>query len=132
MDKRLLERFLKADDTVKALEKQLDDAKKKRTQADERLRAAFERDGVANIKATDGRTVYLQRQLWARAKDGNRVAVTEALVTVGLDDLVQPGFNVNQLSAYVRELDAAGEVVPPALADVIDVTETFALRVRKS
>jgi len=69
--------------------------------------------------------VYVERKLWAKAKDGDKPAVCKALKRCRLGDYVEETFNTNSLSAYVRELDREGKPLSPALASVLDVSEVF-------
>ncbi len=80
----------------------------------------------------DGRTVYVERKLWAKAKDGDKPSVCKALKRCRLGDYVEETFNTNSLSAYVRELDREGRQMPPSLVAVLDVSEVFKLRTRRS
>ena len=102
--------------------------------------------GMSNARM-DGLTVYIHRQLWARAAqheettpDGNVVLVSDpietcnALVEAGLGDFVHPAFNTNTVSAWVRELprDLDGQpILPPELQGRITVREDFSLRTRR-
>ncbi len=93
-----------------------------------------------------GRTVYIQRQLWAKNLFDSPRTVA-ALKLSGLTDLVEEKHNSQRLSAYVRELAVAHtkekdlklplsceqikELLPAPLKEAIDVTEKISLRVRK-
>jgi hypothetical protein len=125
----LLEEFLTLTDQVDTIDTALAHLKKRRAGVEERLRTEFTQVGVSQLKATDGRVVYLSRTLWARAKDGDKLAVTRALRSIGAADLVTETFNTNSLSAYVREFDKDDREIPAVLADVITVAETFQLKV---
>ena len=67
--------------------------------------------------------VHLKTRIDAKAKDGDRPAVTAAMKRAGLGDLVSEGYNANSLSAWVRERLASGKALPPTLAGVIDINE---------
>jgi hypothetical protein len=45
---------------------------------------------------------------------------------------VEETFNTNSLSAYVRELDREERALPPTLAAVLEVSEVYKLRTRRS
>lgn len=90
----------------------------------------FASSGVNRINV-DGVTVYVRRELWASAKDGDKVQAAAALKASGMEDYVSPTFNVQQVSAYFRELDREGVEPPPELAAAFKVTETFKLAARK-
>ncbi len=59
--------------------------------------------GSVNI---GGRTFFVRIERWARATDGNNARAVQVLKDNGLDDLVGEGFNVQTISAHVRELFA--------------------------
>jgi len=84
----------------------------------------------------NGMTVYIRRELWAGAVDGDYEKACKALKEAGLGDYVQERFNTQSLSAYIREADkeeGGWEAnVPPVLRDAIKVTEKFRLQARKS
>lgn len=97
----------------------------------------YAEEGVQNIRV-DGSTVYLERKVYAQKEkgpDGEVVetsAVTEALIAAGLGDFVTPTYNVNTLSAYLRELDEQGEPLPEALVGLVRPAEVFKLKHRKA
>ena len=91
----------------------------------------FEQGGFEKV-SIDGRTVYVERKLWAKAKDGDKAAVCKALKRARLGDYVEETFNTNSLSAYVRELDREDRPLPPSLREVLEVSEVFKLRTRRS
>lgn len=78
--------------------------------------------------APSGRTIFLRRQLWARAKDGNWEQAIEALRQCGLDEYIQTNFSVQSVSAYVRDHDREGVPLPTPLAEALDVSEKFEVR----
>jgi hypothetical protein len=86
--------------------------------------------GLKNMSLENGVTVYLRREIWAKAKDGNRRAVVDALQSVGLDDMVS--FNTQSLTAYVRRADEANDELPSALREVIELTEEYKACVKQS
>lgn len=122
--------YLNLHDEVKATEAYLESLKGQRDAAGEVLIGVFERDGVNSLRSTDGRTVYLARELWARAADAE--ALTKALRANGLGDIVKETVNTQTLTSVVREHDKSGEPLPPEVADAIIVSEVFKPRVRKS
>lgn len=113
------------------LEIQIDAIKRETAELEAALLPQFEQDAIDRI-SIDGRTVYVERKLWAKAKDGDKPSVCKALKRCRLGDYVEETFNTNSLSAYVRELDREGRPLPPSLATVLDVSEVFKLRTRRS
>ena len=85
----------------------------------------FQEAGVQRINIGN-RTLYLRRELWAGRVDGvsNEMAC-EVLKLAGLEEFAVPKVNTQKLSAWCRELDAAGESLPAGFDGVIKVSETF-------
>lgn len=106
-----------------------------------KLMASFVERGVDRV-TMDGQTVWIDRKLWAGAENGDSQATCAALAEAGLGDFVKPGFNVQQLSSWVRELEkAAGrklpqdqvkDLLPEPLRPFVRITEKYNLRVRKA
>lgn len=83
---------------------------KYRTPLEEQMLGMFEKLGINNFNV-DGRTVYLHREWWAKAKDPENVAATVAALKACdyTDPFVKEGFNTQSLSAYFRERRVARE-----------------------
>jgi hypothetical protein len=97
-----------------------------------RLLKQFTDAGVSKI-TVNGRTLWVDRKLWAGAKDGNTARAIKALRAAKLGEFCNETLNVQGLSAYVRERDDSGETpVPEKLANAISVTEKYNVRVRKA
>ena len=126
-----LKRFVALEERRKQLEAEVETIKAESSELEVRLLPQFEQSGTERI-AIDGRTVYVERKLWAKAKDGDKPSVCKALKRCRLGDYVEETFNTNSLSAYVRELDREGKQLSAALATVLDISEVFKLRTRKS
>jgi hypothetical protein len=131
MNTEELKRFVALEERRRELEAEIDIIKAEAAELEQRLLPQFELSGMERV-SIDGRTVYIERKLWAKAKDGDKVAVCKALKRCRLGDYVEETFNTNSLSAYVRELDREERQMPPTLAAVLDVSEVFKLRTRKS
>lgn len=130
MDNRTLKRYVRLDTERKELETKIARVKDKQKECEETLKRQFEKAGVQSVKV-DGNSVYIMRQLWASAKDGDRQAVCAALKKGGMEDYVAENFNTQSLSAYVRELDGLGDPLPDGLKECVQVVEKFSIRVRK-
>jgi hypothetical protein len=126
-----LKRFVALEERRRQLEAEIDAIKAEAAQLEESLLPQFEQTGLEKV-SIDGRTVYIERKLWAKAKDGDKAAVCKALKRAHLGDYVEETFNTNSLSAYVRELDREGRPLPPSLREVLEVSEVFKLRTRRS
>ena len=131
MNTEELKRFVALEERRRQLEAEVDAVKAEAAELEQRLLPQFEQGGFEKI-SIDGRTVYIERKLWAKARDGDKAAVCKALKRCRLGDYVEETFNTNSLSAYVRELDREGRALPPSLAAVLDVSEVFKLRTRRS
>jgi hypothetical protein len=130
MDTDLLADYVETNEHIKELKADLKLAEQAKKDLEPRALAELERAGVQNIKIA-GSTVFVHRQLWARAKDGNKEAAVAALKAAGLSHIVSETFNTQTLSAYVRELDTDSEELDDELAAVLDITEDFSLRCRR-
>lgn len=131
MNTEELKRFIALEERRRQLETEIDAIKAEAAQLEQMLLPEFERSGLEKV-SIDGRTVYLERKLWAKAKDGDKAAVCKALKRAHLGDFVEETFNTNSLSAYVRELDREERSLPPSLRDVLEISEVFKLRTRRS
>lgn len=125
--KECLQKFIETSKLKKELEARLKDATSDLKEYEEHMLEYFEEMGVESISSGDT-TVYLHRQLWARAKDGNKEAVIAALKGTELEDMVQETFNTNTLSAWVRECERDGRAIPDALKDSLSIVEDFSVR----
>lgn len=137
-----LDQFVELKDRKTQLERELRDVKEQLGPLEQQLLDEFAAEGVSGKRhAATGKLVSITRRIWARAHNGDKPAACAALQAAGLGDYVEPGFNVNSLSAYFRELASqridAGEPVtdlssllPPALVGAIDLTQDHQLSVR--
>jgi hypothetical protein len=126
-----LKRFVALEARRKELEQEIDTIKAEAAELEQSLMPEFEQEGVDRI-SVDGRTVYVERKLWAKAKNGDKQAVCTALKRARLGDFVQLSYNSNSLSGFIRELDREGRAMSPGLAKVLEVSEVFKLRTRRS
>lgn len=90
----------------------------------------FGESGTESIKKPTG-TIFLRRQLWAKAKDGDKVRALAALKKAKMKEFISEGFNTNQISAYAREAEKNGEELPKAFLVGFDVNEKFEIRTRR-
>jgi predicted nuclease with TOPRIM domain len=113
---------------------------------DESLTKQFIEDGIQSTRI-DGRTVYLHRDIYASAKDGDKEAVIVALKECDLSQYVREDYNANLLKAFVREmvheaeekarlegrvLDDPAQAVPARLAETINISTVFSVSSRRS
>jgi hypothetical protein len=108
-----------------------------------RILAYFEKHSVQQVRLRNV-LIFLRRELWARPKfENDRLRVCAVLQAVGLGQFVEPNFNTQTLSKYVRELAEAnedrllagasvGDLLPPELAAVLNVEPNYKIQGRKS
>jgi len=73
-----LKRFVALEERRRKLEAEIDTVKAEAAELEELLLPQFEQSGMERV-AIDGRTVYVERKLWAKAKDGDKASVCKAL-----------------------------------------------------
>lgn len=112
------------------LEARLDHVKKGMKDLQPLLLAAIEEGRFPESSRVDGTTVFLRKQTWASAKDGNYEAACAALIECGLEGYVNTRFNTNSVSAYVRDLEKEEIPIDPRLAEVLNITEKFEVQAR--
>jgi len=110
---------------------QLDRIKDEMRTLEDEIKLDFERTGMESCRV-NGMTIYINRQLWASAKDGDHDRLCAALAGAGFGDMIKTSVNTQSLSALVREHDAAGDDLPGALKEAVEVAEVFSVRTRKS
>lgn len=130
MDTERLKRFTELEHRRRELKDEADRVNKEIAVLEEGILKDFEEAGMNSCRV-NGLTVFLHAQTWAKARDGDYARACRALEAEGLGDMVQPRFNTNTLSAWVRERQAGGEELPEGLKDSIEVSEVFSVRTRK-
>lgn len=140
MNKDKLARFVELQKEKRELDDALKNVKRQLDELEPLLLEQMTEEGIQSVKV-NGLTLYLKRQLWAGAADGNYDAACDALIAEGLAEFVQRRFNTNTVSAYVRELEKAfadngGSFeefrLPGALDGAISVAEKFTIGSRKA
>lgn len=94
----------------------------------------FAEEGVDGIKVTNGvrpTTLFPKRDVRAHALQGPE-GVVEACKAAGLEEFIHPTVNMNTLSAYLRDLEKAGEDLPPEFEGKIVAFEKFSVGARAS
>ena len=130
MDNRTLKRFIRLDKELREIKAKMDRIKDQREEVMVTLLKQFEKAGMASTKA-DGMTVFIEETLWASAANDNETTCA-ALKAAGLGIYVKEAFNVQQLSAYVREQVREKKELPEALGKEVKVTKVFKLKTRKA
>jgi len=111
------------------LEKKLEKIKKRLKQLESGLIDQLLQNNMTRI-SVDEKTVYIRNQIWA--KISNKEKAIEALRAEGYDDYVKPGYNSNQVSKLLRELDERDEDLPVSFKGVIEPSTKTTLGVTKS
>ena len=113
------------------LETELRKVKKKLSDGEPKVLDLFTEQGIESARvASEGRTLHVRRMVAARMVNGDRDAIARGLEKAGLaEELLKNDFNMNRVSAYFRERvdngEAIEDVVPPELADHLEVYEFF-------
>jgi hypothetical protein len=124
--------------TIRAKEKEVKKLKEKANTLMEELLPDFKNSGTQRINV-DGKTVWLDRKVWASA-GGDMPRLVDAMKAAGMEDMVGETVNGGSLSAWVREFDPDKvkteseiiEALPEELRDAIEVNIVFKLGVTSS
>lgn len=136
MNTQRARRFIELTSRKRAIDAEKREIQKELDDLETEILDEFADEGIDRI-SVDGYTIGLRRDIWARpAKDPDtgetlRDAAVNALRAAGLDDYVKEDFNVQSLSAYVRELVDNGDPIPDELRDALHVTEGYKVSVTK-
>ncbi len=141
-----LKEFVALEDEEDALKATLKVIGTRLAELSESLTQQFVQDGIQSTRI-DGRTVYLRRDIYASAKDGNKEAVVAALKACNLGQYVKEDYNANSLKAYVREMvreaeeqaraegrviDDPAKALPEHLAATLNISTVFSVSSRRS
>lgn len=132
MDMQRARRFAELKKRIDKLEEELGPLKDEYEQLadpDGAMMREFMQSGLQRL-SVDGVTIYLHRQVWAKAVAGTDAAC-DALVASGDGVYVKPGYNHQSVSARVRELYGDGmdpDWQPPEWKGVIDAVEVYKLK----
>jgi hypothetical protein len=141
-----LKEFVKLEQEKADIKLRLKNIESRLGELDESLTRQFIEDGIQSTRI-DGRTVYLHRDLFASAKDGDKEAVVVALKACNLGQYVKEDYNANSLKAYVREMVREAEeqariegrviedpakALPEHLAVTLNISTVFSVSSRRS
>lgn len=87
-------------------------------------------NGIPNF-SINGRTLYMYRRVWATLKPGDRGKICSALKRMGLGWLVAENFNMNTISAHIRELSDKDQEPPEGFTEHFEVKSAIEVRSRK-
>ncbi len=141
-----LKEFVKLEQEKADIKLRLKNIETRLGELDESLTKQFLEDGIQSTRI-DGRTVYLHRDLFASAKDGDKESVVTALKACNLGQYVKEDYNANSLKAYVREMVREAEeqariegrviedpakALPEHLAVTLNISTVFSVSSRRS
>jgi len=135
MDNIALQQLIDLTERLRAQEDEVEDLKKQRAALEATLLDSFRQDGVQRV-TQGGRTVWLDRKLWASAAGPE---LPQALKLAGFPAMVRETVNGQTLSAWVREFDPEAELspeevitkLPEAVQPFVKIAEVYKLQVRK-
>lgn len=134
-DKPIEVQWAELDQQRAALEAEVKKVKAQLAELEPRVLEHFERNGIQSIKA-GGRTVYLERKLWACKAEGVEAPgkdLHDILARAGYPEYASEGVSWQGLSAFFREREKDGEEpVPAELREWFGVSEQFKIRGRKA
>jgi hypothetical protein len=145
--KDLVKKFIKLDQSIKKKEGEVDKLKEEKGPLEAELLRRFQEGGIASMKSSTGVNVYIRRDLWSGAVDGNKDALHAAIKSVpDIANMVKETVNSQTFSAYVREridehfgedakkkpVETLKEALPIALQPVTCISEKYSLRATKS
>jgi hypothetical protein len=108
----------------RALEKELDDVKQAASDLESTLAELMAANGVQNVSMADGSGLHVRSDRYVNKKAGiSQDAVCGVLESLELGYMVALGYNASSLKSRVREWQDAGEEVPTALADLLNIGE---------
>lgn len=139
----LVSEFVLVTDHIKELDEKVTKLKEQKDMLEKELLERFVKEGYQKLTAL-GKTIFVHRQLWAKAAISSENLIL-ALKANGFDIFVQEKYNVQQLSAHIRELakeqqeiqnktlspEELRELLPKPLQAEMDITEKISLRIRK-
>lgn len=88
----------------------------------------FAETGLEKV-SIDGKTVYTMTKVWARVPDLEQAL--PAIESAGLGWMVKPTINTNTLSGWYREQLETDQDIPQALKDVLLISDSPDIAIRK-
>lgn len=133
LDMDLVRRWVRLNAEKLRLEADLKDVKKELADVEQQVLDEYAETGTQRL-TVDGTTVYQSRKLWASKRDDVPADdLAAALDEVGQGHLVtRNSVNGQTLSAWVRELEEAGDPIPPEVERLVKVSETYRLGFRRA
>jgi len=124
--------FTELEKEKKKLEYELEKVKKRIATISPAIMDQFADNGIKNLNI-HGRTVFIERKIWAKISETKtKEEAIEAIKDAGFGILVSEGYNSHQLSSLLREFDKDGKEFPEQFKGVIEASEVFKLKSRKT
>jgi hypothetical protein len=141
-----LQNYIALNATKKKLEDELEIVKANIKAEAEKIQNFYTETGCSSMKV-DGMTIYVSRTIWAgKAEDTTALEVVKALLKLKLGHIAN--INHQSISGYVRGLakeaglvnkdgqitatcDQVHDLLVPTLKELIKVTDTIGLNIRK-
>ena len=129
VDIAMMVQYAELDKKQKDLEAQIKSIKNTKAKAEQILLEQMSMAGVSKMTLDGLGTLYVRSQIWPKFKDGKtRVDVIRAMKEDGIaEDFLKENYNANAFAAYVREVERAGDSLPPHLIKVVEPSEKFNL-----
>lgn len=124
-----LKRFVELKNHQKELDTQIDTIKDELKTLEAAIIEDFATAGIDKI-TINGQTIFIQKQIWAKVEDKQK-AIDMLKASEYYNHYVYETYNVQQISAVIREYIKNGDEIPPEFKDVIGYSETFNIKVTK-
>jgi hypothetical protein len=126
----LMKRYAKLEKAKAALSAAMDRVEAKLEPLREAVTDELIDAGIEKM-TVDGRTIFIKHDIWARLLKGKPEAI-KALKEAGLEEYIAENFNMNSLSAYVREKINNNESLPKEFDGIIGESHVYKARSVKS
>jgi len=115
------------------LEAELEGVNKEMSELEQGVLEYMGEMGFSNMKFdTLGLTLFIKRVVRAQVQTEDRQTVAEILKNLGYGAMIKEDFNLNSLSALVREFEGQGEPLPEELRPYVAPVEQFTASFRKA
>ena len=124
-----LKRFVELKNKVKEFEAVTDTLKDELKILEAAIIEDFATTGIDKI-TINGQTIFIQKQIWAKVEDKQK-AIDMLKASEYYNHYIYETYDVQQISAVIREYIKNGDEIPPEFKDVIGYSETFNVKVTK-
>lgn len=131
IDSEMLKKYVALEERRRLNKAEADELQEELSSLEKQLLNQFSLTDMTQARVSD-MTVYVERKLFAQVADGDRARAIKALRSAKLNEFVKADFNLNAVSAWIREREAEGRPLPKSMAQAFNVAEVFRLRTRKS